>query len=340
MKDTSIINVKPLGFPWETKDPFLFCAYHADQYPEGNDQLGPEKSLLTGRNIGQDFDPNAEWRMYHGSEVPGFPSHPHRGFETISIVTEGLVDHADSLGAAGRFGFGDVQWMTAGRGVQHSEMFPLLNKKEANPLEMFQIWLNLPKDKKFAKPHFKMLWSEDIPYLNQNNVEIRLVAGNQGDNKSLDPAPDSWAANPYNAVTVLTAKVKPGAKWEIPTLSGEKTEEISQTLYFYAGDQVNLDGNNILVNHSIEIDSNQTSAIENNGQEDACFLFLQGRAINEPIARYGPFVMNSQQEIMEAMDDYRRTEFGGWPWGKHDQVHSDELGRFAKHADGKEEFKS
>ncbi len=126
--------------------------------------MGPAESLA-GRNIGQDFNPNEKWRMYHGEKVPGFPAHPHRGFETVTVVTKGVVDHSDSLGAAGRFGFGDVQWMTAGKGVQHCEMFPLLHKDKENPLELFQIWLNLPKASKMVAPHFAMLWSDAIPNL-------------------------------------------------------------------------------------------------------------------------------------------------------------------------------
>ena len=136
-----VLHVKPLGFPWRTIDPFLFCAYHDDAYPHGNGQLGPAVSLA-GRDIGQDFSRKDGWSMYHGSSVPGFPPHPHRGFETVTIARKGLIDHADSLGAQARFGRGDVQWLTAGKGVVHSEMFPLLKTDEANPLELFQIWIN------------------------------------------------------------------------------------------------------------------------------------------------------------------------------------------------------
>src|SRR5690606_6275356 len=164
-----LLGLKALGFPWETKDPFLFCAHHSDDYPKGNDQLGPDESLA-GRNIGQDFEGREGWRMYHGENVPGFPSHPHRGFETVTIATKGLIDHADSLGAAGRFGNGDVQWMTAGRGVQHSEMFPLLNTKDRNPVELFQIWLNLPKKSKMAQPYFSMLWADQVPLVENQDA--------------------------------------------------------------------------------------------------------------------------------------------------------------------------
>src|SRR5205085_1996887 len=98
-----ILAVKPLGFPWETADPFLFCAYHDDAYPKGNGKLGPAVSLA-GRDIGQDFSRKDGWSMYHGDSVPGFPAHPHRGFETVTIVRKGLIDHSDSLGATARFG--------------------------------------------------------------------------------------------------------------------------------------------------------------------------------------------------------------------------------------------
>ena len=162
METNAVIQQRSLGFPWDTTDPFLLCVHHDDAYPRGNAQLGPNASLA-GRDIGQDFAGKDGWRMYHGRTVPGFPSHPHRGFETVTIVRKGLIDHADSLGAAARFGNGDVQWLTAGRGVVHSEMFPLLRADQPNPLELFQIWLNLPAAGKMAAPHFTMFWSEDIP---------------------------------------------------------------------------------------------------------------------------------------------------------------------------------
>jgi redox-sensitive bicupin YhaK (pirin superfamily) len=95
--------------------------------PQGNAQFGPDASLA-GRDIGSDFEGKDGWRMYHGDVVPGFPQHPHRGFETVTIVRAGYIDHSDSLGAAARFGMGDVQWLTAGAGVVHSEMFPLLDR--------------------------------------------------------------------------------------------------------------------------------------------------------------------------------------------------------------------
>ena len=146
MTKQPIKTIKPLMLPWETQDPFIFCSYHYDKFPGGNENMEPNVSL-EGRPLGRDFASKDGWNMYHGANIPGFPAHPHCGFETVSIVTKGMVDHSDSLGGKGRFGNGDVQWLTSGKGVQHAEMFPLLNENE-NPFEILQLWLNLPKKSK------------------------------------------------------------------------------------------------------------------------------------------------------------------------------------------------
>ncbi|HYO59897.1 pirin family protein, partial [Archangium sp.] len=112
----AIISIKSLGYPWPTQDPFVFCVHHDDQYPAGNERMGPAASL-SGRDMGQDFAGKHGWNMYHGRVVPGFPQHPHRGFETVTVVRHGLLDHSDSAGAAARYGGGDVQWLTAGKGL-------------------------------------------------------------------------------------------------------------------------------------------------------------------------------------------------------------------------------
>jgi redox-sensitive bicupin YhaK (pirin superfamily) len=333
-----IKNIKPLGFPWETMDPFLFCAYHRDEYPKGNEKMGPAVPL-DGRNIGQDFVIKDGWRMYHGSSIPGFPFHPHRGFETITINKEGFVDHTDSLGAAGRFGAGDVQWMTAGKGVQHSEMFPLVKENEGNPLEIFQVWLNLPKANKMVAPHFKMLWAEDIPLITEedlqgNKTEINLIAGKLGEVSALAPTPDSWAADPDNAVMVLTMKMEANTTYTLP--ASEK--DVNRTLYFYKGSNIIIEEKQISEGHLINVVSTEDLEIKN-GDTEGFLLVLQGKPINEPVAQYGPFVMNTQMEIQQALQDFQQTQFGGWPWPETEQAHPRKKGRFALHADGKEEIK-
>lgn len=335
---SAIKSIKPLGFPWQTQDPFLFCVHHEDFYPKGNDVMGPAASLA-GRNIGQDFSPNQKWRMYHGEQVPGFPAHPHRGFETVTIVTKGLVDHSDSLGAAGRFGFGDVQWMTAGKGVQHCEMFPLLSKEKENPLELFQIWLNLPKAKKFAEPHFAMLWSDTIPTFtasdeNGKTTQVRVIAGKIGNIKAPDPAPNSWAADTNNEVAIWTMTLEPGAQWKLPSAS----TFVNRSLYFYDGTSIQIAEKNFTSHQAIELLADQEVVLKN-GNTVSYLLLLQGRPINEPVVQHGPFVMNTQAEIQQAMAEYRQTEFGGWPWSSSEHVHPREKSRFAKYPDGVEEVR-
>lgn len=339
MATNKILNIEPLGFPWKTKDPFLFCAYHRDEYPKGNEKMGVDSENLAGRNIGQDFAIKDGWRMYHGSSIPGFPYHPHRGFETITINKEGFVDHTDSLGAAGRFGPGDVQWMTAGKGIQHSEMFPLIHRDKENPLEIFQVWLNLPKASKFVEPHFKMLWQDMVPLVQEKDAdgkitEINIIAGSLNGVNSPHPTPDSWASNPKNNVAVFTVKMEANANWKLPATSGE----VNRALYFYKGDTINLENQSINSNYLIELNPNEEIEIIN-GKKDSYFLMLQGKPIGEPVVQYGPFVMNTQSEIEEAFLDFKETEFGGCPWSKQEQVHHRDKGRFALHADKKEEIK-
>ena len=335
----SILNIQPLGFPWETQDPFLFCAYHRDEYPKGNSKMGLDFAQLQGRNIGQDFMIKDGWRMYHGTNMPGFPYHPHRGFETISINKEGVIDHTDSLGAAGRFMAGDVQWMTAGKGIQHSEMFPLLNDDKPNPLEMFQVWLNLPKISKMVEPHFKMLWKEDVPIRIDKDAANRMttidvVAGKIKDTVAISPTPNSWAANPENCVGVFTVKMEAHAEWTLPKTS----EKANRSIFFYSGNTITIEGQKAPSNTSIRALAGEDIIIKN-GDIDAYLLILEGNPINEPVVKHGPFVMNTQEEIRETMKEYGKTQFGGWPWGEVEMAHPKNKGRFALHSDGNEEVK-
>jgi redox-sensitive bicupin YhaK (pirin superfamily) len=331
-----VLDIRPMGFNWDTLDPFLFCVHHEDFFPKGNDEMGPAVSLK-GRSLGDDFIIKDGWRMYHGKKVPGFPGHPHRGFETVTVVRKGLVDHADSLGAAGRYGEGDVQWMTAGKGVQHSEMFPLLKKEEDNPMELFQIWLNLPKKNKMVDPHFKMLWGTQIPRVKRKDAagkqtEVEVIAGKLFDYVAPAPPPDSWAADPANEVAIFNLTLEPGANFILPKAS----KGINRVLYFYLGSNVNI-GGRIVEKYNLAVVNSSVDIPIVNGDTEARILMLQGRPIGETVIQYGPFVMNTKEEIQQAFEDYHATKFGGWPWTRYDQVHDRNLGRFARHSDGRME---
>jgi hypothetical protein len=331
---SAIKSVKALGFPWQTLDPFLFCVHHDDAYPAGNAQLGPAASL-EGRDLGQDFEGIDGWRMYHGQVVPGFPQHPHRGFETVTVVRRGLIDHSDSLGAAARFGEGDVQWLTAGKGIVHAEMFPLLAADRPNPLELFQIWLNLPAADKLVEPHFSMLWAPRVPTAVQLDAAgrrtfVTLVAGKLGEVAAPPPPPKSWASRPESDLAIWTLRLEPGARWRLPAAR----PGTNRLLAFFAGDSLTVDGTRLECGVSVNLSADVEVPLVNDGVESE-LLLLQGRPIGEPVASYGPFVMNTMGEIQQAFADYRRTQFGGWPFDRDDPVHPREEGRFARHADGR-----
>jgi redox-sensitive bicupin YhaK (pirin superfamily) len=331
---SSVLEVQELGFPWQGVDPFLFTVHHLDRFPEGNDHLGPSRPL-TGRNLGSDFSYQDGWSMYHGVVVPGFPQHPHRGFETVTVVRRGYVDHSDSLGATARYGQGDVQWLTTGSGIMHAEMFPLIEATGPNTLELFQIWLNLPPDSKMVDPHFSMLWSEDIPTVSPApGVEVDLMAGPMDGQRPPSPPPDSWGSRTGSELAIWLIRLSHGSEWDLPAAG----PGINRMLYLFDGEQVAVDGVALEKGQGARLDSSQSVKLTNQGSQ-AEFLMLQGRPIGAPVFQLGPFVMNTPEELRQAVTDYHRTQFGGWPWSRPDPVHDRSEGRFALHADGRVEHR-
>jgi redox-sensitive bicupin YhaK (pirin superfamily) len=332
-----VLESVPLGFPWVTVDPFLFCVHHDDAYPRGNASLGPAASL-DGRTLGQDFTVKDGFRMYHGTTVPGFPQHPHRGFETVTIVRRGIIDHSDSLGATARFGAGDVQWLTAGKGIVHSEMFPLLDPENPNPLELFQIWLNLPAEDKMVPPYFTMLWNARVPRVGSVDArgrrsEIAVIAGALEEAKPPSPPPSSWGARPESDLAIWSVRLDAGAERTLPRARGAETV---RTIYFFRGSSLHL-GEHLQTSHAALVVRADVPLRLVAGDDPCEVLVLQGRPIGQPVVSHGPFVMNTREEIQRAFADYQATRFGGWPFADDAPVHPREAGRFAKHADGRVE---
>ena len=333
-----ILGMMPLPQtgPWPTQDPFLFCVHHNDQYPAGTEACGPQASLA-GRQIGQDFSALNGWSMYHGSTVPGFPRHPHRGFETITVVDHGIIDHSDSLGAAARYGDGDVQWLTAGNGINHAEMFPLLEQEQPNPMDFFQIWLNLPAKNKRVAPHFSMFWDNDIPVVRHEGANgkvttVRVVAGQYESAKPLNPPPNSWAATDESHVALWTIELDPEATWTLPAAPAQA----NRNLYLIGSQPISIAQQSFSDRIRLSLHPEASVQIEN-GPQKSRLLLLQGKPIGEPVVQHGPFVMNTREEIVEAIHDYQRDQFGGWPWPNSDPIHGRSQGRFARHADQKTE---
>lgn len=324
-----------LGSPWQTVDPFLFAAYHDDAYPAGNDELGPAVDV-SDRPLGRDFGNPAGWNMYHGQKVPGFPAHPHRGFETITIVRRGVIDHADSTGASARYSDGDVQWVTAGGGVNHSEMFPLLDPDGDNPLELFQLWLNLPARTELSPAEFKMFWNEDVPVVvtDDGRARVKVVAGTYGDVTPPAPPANSWASDPGSHVAVWLVELDADAT---VTLPGTGSPDARRVLYVHGGDaHVTVDGTDVDDGWGYaQLDDGATTIVT--GERAARVLVMQGVPLDEPVAQYGPFVLSSEDALEDAFAEYRRTGFGGWRWADDAPVHARDRGRFAEYGDGRVE---
>ncbi|KAI9360802.1 RmlC-like cupin domain-containing protein [Zopfochytrium polystomum] len=338
----------PLGFilkrgkisipaPFETQNPFLFCVYHKDMYPPGNGNM--EAPVRGNRS---DFNPNAPFRMYHGDKIPGFPQHPHRGFETFTCTIDGIVDHTDSLGCAGRYGKGDAQWMTAGKGIVHGENFPLLDDKNSNPLRFFQIWVNLPRRSKMVDPAQIMHWAENIPRYTSpdGKVGITVWAGQCEGLKALAPNPNSWAADPANDLHVLHMTLKPGGAYTLPPSAPGS----NRSLYVVEGPQspekISIAGEPVGLMSFVQTrPATKTEVAHKGTASDPALevLVLQGKPIQEPVAQRGPFVMNTDEEISQAYYDYKKTQFGGWPWPVSAVVFPRERPRFLS-VNGKTEY--
>lgn len=318
---------------WPAVDPFMFLAHHDDKYPvaEG-DTMGPAKATLAGRDIGMDFAGIDGWNMYHGDVVPGFPQHPHTGFETITVVEEGLVDHTDSVGAVARYGRGDTQWLTAGSGVAHAEMFPLVDDQNANPLHLFQIWLNLHPEDRRAEPGFRMFWADETPVVEVRDAEgrraaVKVIAGSFDGVDALTPPPASYASRPAAHVAVFHAELEPGASVTLPAVA----DGVIRTLYVYDG-TVQADGETLAVQGAATDASQPLTAVA--GESGARFMVLQGRPIGAKVVQQGPFVADDQASLIGVIRDYQAGKFGRWPHATDAPVQPRDQGRFARYPDG------
>ena len=180
-----------------------------------------------------------------------------------------------------------------------------------------------------------MLWSETVPEhvfesTSGPKTRVTTVAGMLNEKPPPQPAPKSWAARPENDVAVWLIELEAGAEWELPaTNSGA-----SRMLYFYRGKGAKVAGSSFTSRSGVQLESGAPATLEAS-DGPASFLMLQGKPIAEPVAHHGPFVMNRREELVQAFDDYRRTQFGGWPWGRNDPTHARDAGRFASYPGGK-----
>ena len=296
MSTDPIIGTASLTFPWQTRDPFLVCVHHVDHYPQGNERLGPAASL-DGRDMGQDFAGKDGWRMYHGHAVPGFPQHPHRGFETVTFVREGYIDHSDSLGATARFGRGDVQWLTAGRGIVHAE-HPRPQTEEQFTLHGLQLWTSLPRALKLSEPRYQNIDAASIAEVEAEGVRTRVIAGEldgvKGPAATLMPT-FLWHVR-IEAGSTFEAAIAEGFEAGVYVVDGtavigDATRAVTGELAVLAGGEGRL-------------------SIRNAGDKALDAMVLGGAPAEGPLVFHGPFVMNSVDQVRAAEIAYRTGRMG------------------------------
>jgi len=336
-KEKMIIEKGKLEFSLKTQNPFVATMYHFDHYPPGDGNLRPSEKKFHIPD--GDFDMEADWRMYFGEIVPGFPAHPHRGFETITVVLQGTVDHTDGLGSKGRYGAGDVQWMTAGKGMQHAEMFPMLMTDKKNTLELFQIWLSLDRQHRMVKPEYKMLWREDIPSFFVTDpsgfkAKITLIAGESHGASSQEPTENSWAKDKSHRLSIQLIDLEPRASYLIPAASGT----MNRSVYFYSGETLSIENDSFEHLSYAFVTADSGTSLKNVSSKTAKVLLLESEPIPEPIVIKGPFVMTTNEEIEQAYRDFNETGFGGWPFSTPEVFHEATQERFAMHPDGSVEY--
>jgi quercetin 2,3-dioxygenase len=236
-----------------------------------------------------EFSPSEEQR--------GVGEHPHRGFETVTIVYQGELEHRDSAGNHGRIGPGDVQWMTAASGIVHEEWHEQAFTKRGGVLEMIQLWVNLPAKDKMSPPHYQEILDRQIPAVDLDGVgTARVIAGEFRGAKG--------PARTFTPITVLDLRLKAGGRAEIALPDGYTT------LVFILKGKATMNGAETVGEAELAIFDRNGDRFAVEATEDATLLVLGGTPIDEPVLSYGPFVMNTQEEIRQAIHDYRSGRMG------------------------------
>lgn len=250
-------------------DPFLFLNHHGPQ------TYGPSNSGLP------------------------FGPHPHRGFETLTFILEGDIMHQDTGGGQSVIEKGGVQWMTAGSGLIHAEVSSDKFKQEGGPLEILQLWFNLPARYKMVEPNYIGLQQDQIPTVTEDGgkVKVNLISGKWGDVQG--------PINSLSGIDMSSIELKQTGTFTI-AIPAERN------IFFYVvRGQVNVNGQPIGKLHLVEFE-NEGEKIKVEALEDACILLGHAKPFNEPVVAHGPFVMNTEQEIQEAFSDYQQGKMGSW----------------------------
>lgn len=320
-----------LGMHWDTEDPFLFASHHEDDYPHGNRQQAPPLEEIAGRNLGRDYQKLLGFRMYHGKVVPGFPMHAHWGYETLTVPELGYIDHYDTEGIQGRFGFGDCQWVSASSKYEHCEMYPLVNQEERNPNDITQIMVNLPLEMKNRGNSVRTVWREDKKVVEGDGSSVEVFCGDFAGASAESPNDVSYAKR-SNGIRILRVVLQPGARISIdPAADGA-----SRNLYYVSGDRAAIAGEDVRYYSRLKFTDTRAFEIANGDAESVMWL-LEGRPIGQRMASFGPVTLEDLSDVRKALDEIRINEFLEWPWDIIDKAQPLGTGRFIRYADGTEE---
>lgn len=264
----------------------------------------PVRNLFPSNDLDREVNPflmldYAGPQYFAPTENPrGVGEHPHRGFETVTIVYEGMVSHRDSAGNAGVIGPGDVQWMTAASGIVHEEMHEKEFARKGGTLHIIQLWVNLPKASKMSAPGYQTILNADIPAIDFDGGggRLRVIAGSFLGHKG--------PGRTFTPVELYDLQVKAGHKVELSVPAGQNTS------VFVLHGRVSLNGSREVGEAELIVFKRNGSLVVIDAREDSRLLLMSGEPIEEPIARYGPFVMNTQQELIQAVDDYQTGKMG------------------------------
>lgn len=264
----------------------------------------PVRNLFPSNDLDRDVDPflmldYAGPQFFPATEHPrGVGEHPHRGFETVTIVYEGLVAHRDSAGNAGVIGPGDVQWMTAASGIVHEEMHEKTWAKKGGTLHAIQLWVNLPQSKKLSAPGYQTIVNADIPVINLGGGagRLRVIAGSfQGRH---------GPACTFTPIELYDLHLSAERRMELYIPDGYNTS------VFVLQGRASVNGSQLAGEAELIVCKRNGSQVTIEAKEDSRLLVMSGQPIEEPIARYGPFVMNTKAELIEAVQDYQAGKMG------------------------------
>lgn len=242
------------------------------------------------------LDYNSKFHFPATDKPKGVGVHPHRGFETVTIAYEGSVSHHDSSGGGGTIHQGDVQWMTAASGVLHKEYHAEEFYKQGGIFQMVQLWVNLPAKDKMSTPKYQAIEHKDIPTVEVENGFIEVIAGEYNQTKGV--------ASTFSPVNMLNAKLNEGGKANFSFPANYNT------VLLVIDGEVKVNNQEIVPTDHLLLFTNEGEDFSIEATKNSVVLILSGEPLNEPIASYGPFVMNTQEQIREAFEDFNNGKFG------------------------------